>query len=69
MQSVHFAEIVSRALAERDGIQPSESAFDRKLIENPCRRAYKMRMMCEQVAALADIDRAQLSGPIVYVAK
>ena len=69
MQCVQFAEIMRRAIAERGGIESSKVLLLRELLEDQRGGVADVGVMREQVAALADVDGSQLSGPFVKVAE
>ena len=54
MQRVQFPEIARRALAEGDGVESRKAPFLRELLEDARGGAGDVRVMGEQVAALAD---------------
>jgi len=69
MQRVDFPEIMRRAFAESGGVKSGKVLFLGKLLKDRCGGALYVRMVGEQVAALADVYRPQLSCPFLYVAE
>ena len=69
MQRVQFAELMRRPVAERGGVESGQMLFLRKLLEERRGGTANMGVMGERLAALADVDGSQLSGPFVQVAE
>ena len=67
MKGVQFAEIVRGAVTKGGAVESGEMLFLRKLLEDRRGGRLDMGVMGEQVAALADVDGSQLSGPFVHV--
>ena len=57
MQRVQFTEIIGGAFTESSGVKSGQMLFLRKLLEDPRGGALDMRVVGEQMPALADAKK------------